>query len=256
MPMYTTTPDMDSSSMPTIASFQRGETVFTAGESADRFYILLGGSVALARDDQPTIHITGRHAFGIEGIITPSGVYPCTATALEPSRMAMYTADLVDEMLHNSPRTTQLVLQGLSHVLEASWSRLDNQNDGQAKTQFVGRIQTAGPGQWIMQDGEMSTEIYRIISTDKGLEVVKNGNRLAVIHEPGEIFGEMSCLLNEGRTAGIRSLGNSVLEVYTPEQLRAMLADYPDFSIRLVTTLAQRLARTSQELAGVKGRIG
>lgn len=106
-----------------------------------------------------------------------------------------------------------------------------------------------------MQDGERSKEIYRIISTDKGLEVVKNGNQLAVIREPGEIFGEMACLLNEGRTAGIRSLGNSVLEVYSPEQLLAMLSDYPDFSLRLVTTLAQRLAKTSRELAEIKGTM-
>ncbi len=240
---------------PGIESFAEGETIFTAGDPAHRFHILLGGSVALTKHKEPPIHITGRHAFGIEGIINPSGVYPCTAMALEPCRVATYQAEIVDDILQNSPRTLQLILEGLSHVLEASWFRLGKNNPAHLQTQFVGRIQTKGPGQWIMQDGEMSTEIYRIISTDKGLEVVKNGNQLAVIKEPGEIFGEMAFLLDEGRTAGIRSLGNSVLEVYSPEQLTTMLSDYPDFSLRVITTLAQRLAKTSRELADVKGRL-
>jgi CRP-like cAMP-binding protein len=240
---------------PGIESFAEGETIFNAGDPATRFHILLGGSVALTRHNEPPIHITGRHAFGVEGIISPSGTYPCTALALAPCRVATYQADVIDDILQNSPRTTQLILEGLSHVLEASWLRLSRNNPAHMQTQFVGRIQTMGPGQWVMQDGERSTEIYRIISTDKGLEVVKNGNRLAVITEPGEIFGEMAFLLNEGRTAGIRSLGNSVLEVYSPEQLTSMLSDYPDFSLRVITTLAQRLARTSRELAETKGRM-
>jgi CRP-like cAMP-binding protein len=240
---------------PAIESFSEGATLFAAGEDALRFYILLEGSIALTRGHEPPVHLRGRHAFGIEGIINPSGVYPCTARALEPCRVATYQADMVDDLLQNSPRTLQLIVQGLSHVLEASWLRLGRNHPGEMQTQFVGRIQTVGPGQWVMQDGERSKEIYRIISTDKGLEVVKNGNQLAVIREPGEIFGEMACLLNEGRTAGIRSLGNSVLEVYSPEQLLAMLSDYPDFSLRLVTTLAQRLAKTSRELAEIKGTM-
>jgi CRP-like cAMP-binding protein len=191
----------------------------------------------------------------VEGIISSSGVYPCTALALEPCRVATYPADVIDDILQNSPRTIQLIMEGLAYVLEASWLRSGKNNPANMQTQFVGRIQTKGPGQWIMKDGEMSTEIYRIISTDKGLEVVKNDNQLAVIKEPGEIFGEMAFLLNEGRTAGIRSLGNSVLEVYSPEQLTSMLSDYPDFSLRVITTLAQRLAKTSRELAETKSRM-
>ncbi|GAU07933.1 cyclic nucleotide-binding domain-containing protein [Desulfoplanes formicivorans] len=248
-------PATHSAPAPAIESFPEGATLFAAGETALRFYILLGGSVALTKGNGPPVHLRGRHAFGIEGIINPSGTHPCTAIALEPCRVATYQADMVDDLLQNSPRTLQLILKGLAHVLEASWARLDKTHPGQMQTQFVGKIQTMGPGQWVMQDGEMSTEIYRIISTDKGLEVVKNGNQLAVITEPGEIFGEMAFLLNEGRTAGIRSLGNSVLEVYSPEQLISMLADYPDFSLRLVTTLAQRLAKTSRELAEIKGSM-
>lgn len=239
---------------PSIQSFQTGETIFTMGEAAHYFYILLSGSVVLTKNDEPAIRLHGRNAFGLEGIISSSYTYPCTAVAGETCRVAQYSAEVAVDMLQNSSRTQQLVLQGLAHVLEASWSRLDHKNSADMKTQFIGRIQTVGPGQWIMRDGEKSMEIYRIISTDKGLEVVKNDARLAVISEPGDIFGEMACLLHEGRTAGIRSLGNSVLEVYSPAQLTSMLSDYPDFSLRLVTTLAQRLAKTTKELAEIKGR--
>jgi CRP-like cAMP-binding protein len=248
-------PSENAGQTPGIESFAEGEIIFTAGNPAHHFHILLGGSVALTKNNEPPIHITGRHAFGVEGIISSSGVYPCTALALEPCRVATYPADVIDDILQNSPRTIQLIMEGLAHVLEASWLRSGKNNPANMQTQFVGRIQTKGPGQWIMKDGEMSTEIYRIISTDKGLEVVKNDNQLAVIKEPGEIFGEMAFLLNEGRTAGIRSLGNSVLEVYSPEQLTSMLSDYPDFSLRVITTLAQRLAKTSRELAETKSRM-
>ncbi len=252
MDLSSNTSSATSSRAPNIASFEEGETIFTIGTPADHFHILLAGSVILTKNEEPPIHITKRHAFGIEGIINPSGVYPCTAKALEPCRLATYTAQVMDDMLHNSPHILQLIVQGLSHVLEASWFRLGKTNPAHLRNQFAGRIQTKGPGQWILQDGETSTEIYRIVSTDKGLEVVKNGNQLAVIREPGEIFGEMAFLLNEARTAGIRSLGNSVLEVYSPEQLTTMLSDYPDFALRVITTLAQRLAATSKELADLR----
>ena len=252
-PTQHTSPDI-TPPPPSIQSFQAGETIFALGEPSKYFYILLSGAVVLTKNDEPEIRLHGRNAFGLEGIINSSDAYPCTAVAGEPCRVAQYSAEVAVDMLQNASRTQQLVLQGLAHVLEASWSRLDHKDPADMKTQFIGRIQTVGPGQWIMRDGEKSTEIYRIISTDKGLEVVKNDTRLAVISEPGDIFGEMACLLNEGRTAGIRSLGNSVLEVYSPEQLTSMLSDYPDFSLRLVTTLAQRLAKTTKELAEIKGR--
>lgn len=254
MPTPSPESPMHTQPIPAIRSFNAGETIFTLGAPADSFYILLSGCVELTKNDEPGIRLRGRNAFGLEGIINASGVYPCTALADDACRVAQYPADVAIEMLQNSSRTQQLILQGLAHILAASWSRSDHKDQSDMKTQFIGRIQTVGPGQWIMHDGEQSTEIYRIISTDQGLEVVKNGTRLAVIAEPGDIFGEMACLLHEGRTAGIRSLGNSVLEVYSPEQLTSMLADYPDFSLRLVTTLAQRLAKTTRELAAIKGR--
>jgi hypothetical protein len=37
--------------------------------------------------------------------------------------------------------------------------------------------------------------------------------------------------------------------------LTSMLSDYPDFSLRVITTLAQRLAKTSRELAEAKSRM-
>ena len=241
---------------PSIKSFQQGERIFTVGTSAEYFYILLNGCVVLTKKHEPEMRLSGRKAFGVEGIISSSGVYPCTAIAEEPCRVARYTADLAVDMLQSTSRTTQVVIQGLAHLLEQSWSRRFHKDAANLQTQFAGRIQTVGPGQWIMQDGETSTEIYRIISTDKGLEVVKNKTRLAVISEPGAIFGEMAFLLNENRSAGIRSLGNSVLEVYSPEQLTSMLSDYPDFSLRLVITLARRLAKTTRELAALKKKHG
>ncbi len=198
------------------------------------------------------MRLSGRKAFGVEGIISSSGVYSCSALAEKPCRVAKYNADIAIDMLQSTSRTMQVVIQGLAHLLEQSWSKPHHKELSELQTQFVGQIQTFGPGQWIMQDGEQGQEIYRIISSDRGLEVVKNGNRLAVISEPGDIFGEMASLLNENRSAGIRSIGNSVLEIYSPEQLTSMLCDYPEFSLRLVVTLAQRLARTTRELADLK----
>ncbi len=235
-----------------IESFARGTTIFAAGDAATCFHVLLDGCVALTQGEEESLRLTGRHAFGLEGVINASGVHTCTATALEPCRVATYEAHVLDDVLHNAPHLLQLIVQSLAHQLEASRVK-EGSDHSDLKNHFAGEIQTKGPGQWVMRDGEASTEIYRIISTDKGLEVVKNGNQLAVIKEPGEIFGEMAFLLNEGRTAGIKSLGNSVLEVYSPKQLAAMLSDYPDFSLRVITTLAKRLAATSRELAEIKG---
>jgi CRP-like cAMP-binding protein len=107
-------------------------------------------------------------------------------------------------------------------------------------------------GETIITEGERGNEVFRLYSSEGGLEVLKNGRRIAVINEPGEYFGEMSFLLNEPRTATVRSIGKSVVEVIAVHEndLESLIFNDPEMAHRLVVTLAQRLKQANLLAAG------
>ena len=68
--------------------------------------------------------------------------------------------------------------------------------------------------------------------------------------QPGEYFGEMSSLLNQTRTATVTSQGRSVVQVFPGEDLESTLLNYPQLSKKIIDTLASRLAKASERIAG------
>jgi CRP-like cAMP-binding protein len=99
----------------------------------------------------------------------------------------------------------------------------------------------------IIEEGTSGIEIYKLFQTEGGLEVLKKGVRIGVITKPGEYFGEMSFILNEPRTATIRSMGKSIIEVIPVQEggLERILNDNPEIANKIITTLAQRLKQAN-----------
>jgi len=99
----------------------------------------------------------------------------------------------------------------------------------------------------IIAEGTYGTEIYKLYQTEGGLEVLKKGVKIGLITKPGEYFGEMSFILNETRSATIRSIGKSVIEVIPVQEggLEKLIHENPDIADKIITGLAQRLKQAN-----------
>ena len=79
------------------------------------------------------------------------------------------------------------------------------------------------------------------------LEVVKGDVVVAVVAEPGAMFGEMSVLLDQPHTATVRAASDSI--VYEIDDAAAFLRDQPAVALLIAQLLAQRLNVATTYLA-------
>jgi CRP/FNR family transcriptional regulator, cyclic AMP receptor protein len=78
-------------------------------------------------------------------------------------------------------------------------------------------------------------------------EVVKGDSVVAVITEPGAVFGEMSVLLDQPHTATVRAASDSV--IYEFNDAASFLRDQPAVALLIARLLAQRLNVATTYLA-------
>jgi type IV pilus assembly protein PilB len=109
-----------------------------------------------------------------------------------------------------------------------------------------------GEDEVIIEEGARETDIFKLVSTEQGLVVSKGGNEIGRIITPGEFFGEMASLLNQKRSATITSKGNSVVQVYSADNLQDMIEDHPELAKRIISTLARRLSQAIKKISGLQ----
>jgi CRP-like cAMP-binding protein len=93
-------------------------------------------------------------------------------------------------------------------------------------------------------------EGYFVLESGK-LEVVKDGIKVASLHEAGTVFGEIGYILGEPATATVNAVLNSRVIQIVPESLSDLIRKNPERSQELLVTLAKRLKRTTKHLANV-----
>jgi CRP-like cAMP-binding protein len=76
------------------------------------------------------------------------------------------------------------------------------------------------------------------------LSVLKKGQRVASIDEPGSIFGEMSALLNGQRIATIQADINSRVAVLPYEQIRGHFEENTNLSQTMFKTFLERVKKS------------
>ena len=101
--------------------------------------------------------------------------------------------------------------------------------------EHIGQSHTFEPGFVLMQQGHHDHTLY--ILEWGAVEVVKDGKQLALISQPGSIFGDLSALLEIAHTATVRTVELSSLRVI-PQAHIAFRS-----SARLTLLVAQQLAR-------------
>ncbi|RQD77078.1 cyclic nucleotide-binding domain-containing protein [Desulfonatronospira sp. MSAO_Bac3] len=234
---------------PSVLNLGGDTDIFVQGEAADCFYVLLSGQADLLRGEQKVMQLGSGTVLGTETLFRPDKGYLYTARTRGEARVARHGYQEFLDQAMSGPRLLRRVLDTHIREIEELWLRMEAAFKENQDYYFPGGIKSCAPGEWVIREGDRDDAIYRIVSSDQGLEVVKQDKVLALLREPGDFFGEMAAILGEARTAGVRSVGESVLEVYPGDRLNQMIADYPGMSARIISNLAQRLASTSRELA-------
>jgi CRP-like cAMP-binding protein len=227
-----------------VREYRPGEVIVREGEPNRYFYAILQGEVQIYQLDKPIRILSDRDVFGLENFYR--GIpYTTTAKATKTSRVAAYEAELIDEIAYAKPALAAMVMRSAFLQLEQTTS-IAEANIPYSETINLD-LKEYDDGQMIIEEGTSGIEIYKLFQTEGGLEVLKKGVRIGVITRPGEYFGEMSFILNEPRTATIRSMGKSIIEVIPVQEggLERILNDNPEIANKIITTLAQRLKQAN-----------
>jgi len=227
-----------------VREYRTGEVIVREGEPSRYFYAILQGEVQIYQLDKPIRILSDRDVFGLENYYR--GIpYTTTAKATKTSRVATYEAELIDEIAYAKPALAAMVMRSAFLQLEQTTS-IAEANIPYSETINLD-LKEYDDGQIIIEEGTSGIEIYKLFQTEGGLEVLKKGVRIGVITKPGEYFGEMSFILNEPRSATIRSMGKSIVEVLPVQEggLERILNDNPEIANKIITTLAQRLKQAN-----------
>ncbi len=103
-------------------------------------------------------------------------------------------------------------------------------------------------GTILFKEGDFGSKFYLL---KKGnIEICKYsdfGKKYTIkVLESGEIFGEMSILGNQPRSATAVCMTNSVVATADGENLEALIKGNPEFSLKLIRTLAQRVGASER----------
>jgi CRP-like cAMP-binding protein len=100
-------------------------------------------------------------------------------------------------------------------------------------------------GEIIIREGEQDKALYLLKSGRLG--ILKSDRLISEIRKPGMLFGEMSILLDQPRSATVKALTPCVVEVYEGDT-NALLENYPQATRLILKSLAERLVEATTKL--------
>jgi CRP/FNR family transcriptional regulator, cyclic AMP receptor protein len=107
-------------------------------------------------------------------------------------------------------------------------------------------------GDVVFREGDYSNSCY-VITAGHAAAVREHRDGRAITlarFGPGDLFGELAMLDDQRRSATIKALDElDVVAIGGPE-MRRLLREHPDIAVKLINTLAQKLRRTNERLAG------
>jgi type IV pilus assembly protein PilB len=102
-------------------------------------------------------------------------------------------------------------------------------------------------GDLIIREGNTDKNFYQLLQGS--LVISKNGRVVGEITQPLDYFGEMSALLDQPRTATIKSKGKSVVKVFPGDKIKSTIVNYPDIAMKMIKSLIERLNDVDNILA-------
>jgi CRP/FNR family cyclic AMP-dependent transcriptional regulator len=104
------------------------------------------------------------------------------------------------------------------------------------------------PGTVLLSEGDTSGRLY--ILAEGSVEVLRGDTQVAVIGDPGAVFGEMSVLLNRPHTATVKA--KSPVAVFVFDDAESFLKSNPEIAFLLGRLLAERLNAATTYLVDLK----
>lgn len=105
-------------------------------------------------------------------------------------------------------------------------------------------------GEVLFRRGDEGDAAYVVIRGAVQVRIAAGGAEQTVARlGAGELFGEIAVLCDRPRTGGIVAEGETALLRLGGRELRALLAEFPELSLELIRSLADRLEATSLKLA-------
>ena len=104
------------------------------------------------------------------------------------------------------------------------------------------------PGAVLISEGDTTGRLY--ILAEGSVEVLRGDTQVAVVGDPGAVFGEMSVLLSRPHTATVKAL--TPVTMFMFEDAEGFLKSKPDIAFFLSRLLAQRLAAATTYLVDIK----
>jgi len=123
-----------------------------------------------------------------------------------------------------------------------------------AELERISRVSVARSfpaGVRVFHEGDHSDACYLVRSGD--LRVTRehpDGRAIALATlGPGDLFGELAMLDGEARSASVETLTDSELLALPAADVRRLLADHPEISVKLIAALVRRLRETNERVA-------
>jgi CRP-like cAMP-binding protein len=224
-----------------IAIYEGGETILDEGEESPFFFVILSGQVRLSHNGRKIRILDEQDIFGLENILLNKPSY-YAVTALKQSRVAKYSPQALDHLIRENPRMVQNLLVSTLHQLtQTMYNLLDNSSGFTADET---RMCFYNDGELVFEPETRESDFYRLVSTQGGLRVTVGGKEIDRIYKPGEFFG----LPDFPAQASVKSVGESVVERYSAEDLDVLIRDYPEIARQMMRVLMDRLAGKREEL--------
>jgi CRP-like cAMP-binding protein len=84
-----------------------------------------------------------------------------------------------------------------------------------------------------------------------GVNTAEGREMLLTIMEPGQIFGEMSLLDGQSRSADATAMGDTLVLTLERSDFTATLRQFPEAALRLCAMLSEKLRRSTDQVEGV-----
>ena len=104
----------------------------------------------------------------------------------------------------------------------------------------------------IIKSGQLEKRMYIILEGVVAITLTDGSDHFPVANlKKGDFFGEISLFTNTPRSATVKAVGDVKLAfIDSEEQLKSFLIKNPFFGAKMVTILAQRLAKSDGILMG------
>lgn len=240
-------PKQDPAQAAEVTEYDQGDEILREGEASPYFLVILSGRVRISHSGRKIRILGEQDIFSLENLILnkPSDY---SATALDKCRIAKYGPEALDHIIRKNPRMVGSLLKStLNQLAQTTHAAVDRQ-----ESLDEGTVKFYGDGEIVIGPNSRGMEIYRLVSTQGGLQVRMGGKQFTRIDRPGAFFGHLAGLFQVPRQSTVVSVGESVVEIYDHDDLDMLIRDYPDAARRIMQAIMLRFAKISRKQSGAE----